>query len=205
MPMPVLPRLFLIAALAGVPSLALVQAAPAAQAVTSYTSYAHPEAEYVVALPEAPRVQTIWANDKLGVPYLTEPPAYGALGETGTFIRREPLTGDTFDVRMTFLKADKAFLEGLTRETMLKTLRDDFQDVTLDKVEEKFSAGSQTLKWATITGYSVNKDNDLFFHAAHYMVGLSSINVLRVSYNIENKTYQEYYKKLAGSLRYIGQ
>ena len=97
--------------------LSTAQAAKENKAPASYYNYAHDDAEYSVMLPEAPRVKTIWAESPETTPFLKDPPDdSSALGEIATFRRADIDTEELFDVKITFLKAKRSFLEGLTRE-----------------------------------------------------------------------------------------
>lgn len=177
---------------------------PAAAEARGYYTYIQNDAEYSVDLPDAPVGQTIWGDQKTPIPFLDNPPKYGPLGETATLDIADPDTGNTFNVKITFLRASRDFLLSMTQEKMLTTLDDLFKDTPLDQKEQHFSAGSDTLKWATLTGYSADKSNSLHFNAAHYLVGLSSIMVIQVSYNIEDKSFQAYYDQLSKSIKYAG-
>jgi len=175
---------------------------PAAQAYY----YIHNEGEYMVWLPDAPTGRTIWADDdgngKKTIPLLTKPPKFGSLGEYADVERVDPESSDQFKVHIIFLKASRDFLTSLTKEKMYKELHK--TDVYLNNMQEHFSKGTDTLKWATLIGYSVDKHNNLHYNAAHYLAGESSIEVIRVSYSLDNKTFQKYYDKLLASIRYTG-
>jgi hypothetical protein len=166
--------------------------------------YINNEGEYIVWLPDAPTGESIWADGDGKIPLLDKPPKFGTLGEYAEVLRTDPDTGDTFDVHITFLKADRDFLLSLTQEKMYKALHDAFSDIQLSNTEEHFSKGTDTLKWATYIGYSVDKKNNLHYNAAHYLVGQSSIELVRISYSLDNKTYQAYYDKLLKSIKYTG-
>lgn len=169
-----------------------------------FYTYIQNDAEYSVDLPDAPVGHTIWADQKQPIPFLENPPKFGSLGEVATLRMVDPDSGNAFDVSITFIKADRDFLLSMTQEKMTMALAELYKDMPLDQREQHFSAGSDTLKWATLTGYSADKNNSLHFNAAHYLVGLSSIMVIKVSYNIEDKTYQSYYDQLAKSIKYAG-
>ena len=194
-------------------SLALFFAAfmSTAQAQENFYNYGNIDSEYSLTLPEAPTVKTIWADEKnesgekIAVPYLVNPPEYGAIGEYAFFKRVDPKTGEKFDLKITFLKADRDFLISLTREEMEDTLKKEFEDVTFDKEEITYSAGSGTLKSAALTGFYTDTDNNLFFSAAHYLIGQQTLMMLRVNYNVENPTYRNYYKMMYDTIRYTGQ
>ncbi len=166
--------------------------------------YIHNEAEYSIELPDAPQGQTIWADQDTAVPYLENPPKYGSIGEVATLKRVDADSGDTFDVKITFLKADRDFLLSMNKEKMLTALKDLYTDKPLDDPKEVFSSGTDTLKWATLTGYTVDQANALHYHTAHYLTGLDTIMVVQVVYNLENKTFQKYYETLAKSIKYVG-
>ena len=178
--------------------------APKQAEARGYYTYIQNDAEYSVDLPDAPIGQTIWADQKTPIPFLDNPPKFGSLGEIAKLQLTDGDTGNSFNVSITFLKADRDFLLSMTQEKMVAELAGLYKDTPLDQKEQHFSAGSDTLKWATLTGYSADKNNSLHFNAAHYLVGLSSIMVIQVSYNIEDKTYQSFYDQLAKSIKYAG-
>jgi hypothetical protein len=166
--------------------------------------YIHNDAEYSVELPDAPKAKTIWADAEEEIPYLDNPPKFGMVGEKAWMKRADADTGDSFSVEITFLKADRDFLLSMTKEKMLDALKEIYKDATLDNEEEHFSAGTDTLKWATVTGFSVDKANSLHYNAAHFLTGLETIMVIKVDYNVENPTFQKYYDTLAKSIKYAG-
>ena len=169
--------------------------------LSSYYKYANTEAEYSVMLPEAPSVETIWA-DEGNVPYLDHPPRDGAIGEVANFKRMDMETEDSYTVKITFLQADKDFLAGLDEEKMKSVLKNEYQGPPLTSPKFAFSAGTPPLKWATLTGFSVGKNNQALFHAAHYLTGQQSIMVIDITYNVENKTFQDYYQALIDNITY---
>jgi hypothetical protein len=166
--------------------------------------YVHNEAEYSIELPDAPHGTTIWADQEEPVPYLEKPPKYGMLGEHATMRRANVDTGDIFDVDITFLKADRDFLLSLTKEKLMETLKDLYKETPLDNPEEHYSQGTDTLKWATLTGFTVDSTNSLHYNAAHYLVGLETIMVIKVNYTVENEQFQKWYDVLAKSIKYVG-
>jgi hypothetical protein len=197
--------LWVVPALAQTPAPASAPApaaAPASVAKTKFYKYAQNDAEYSIMLPEAPRVATIWA-DEGNVPYLEKPPQEGALGEIATFRRVDVITEDTFDVKITFLKADQDFLAGLTEEKMKAALEGDYKDTKLDNKNLYYSASANALKWATISGFTIDKNSHPFYHAEHYLTGRQSIMVIKVQYSVENKEFGEYYKTLTDNIAYL--
>jgi hypothetical protein len=166
--------------------------------------YIHNDAEYSIDLPEPPKASTIWADQEEPIPYLDNPPKYGFVGEHAWMKRADPDTGDSFAVDIMFLKADRDFLLSLDKDKMLTAMKEIYKDVTLDNQEEHYSAGTDTLKWATITGFSVDKANSLHYNAAHYLSGLDTIMIIKVDYNVENQVFQKYYDTLAKSIKYAG-
>lgn len=176
---------------------------------SSLYKYAHNDAEYSVVLPEAPTVRTIW-GDEGPVPYLDHPPKDGALGEVATFRRVDPKTEDVFDVQITYLKADYDFLDNLTDEKIKGLLANDFKDSNLDgqKIEVKKGQEIKTrgetiiLKWLTLTGFSRDESERPIIVTEHFLTGQQSILVVRVRYNIENKTFEDFYNQLAANITY---
>lgn len=172
----------------------------AAQA--KYT-YLHSEGEYSVDLPEAPRSTTIWA-DKGDIPYLSDAPAFGSLGEIATYRRVDPETGDFFDAKITFVKAEKDALLKLTEDGIKQILENDFSALKLDSKQVSVSAGDPPLKWGVLTGVSVDPSNRILFNTEHFITGLGSITVIRVQYSAENKTFESQYQDLVKSIKFAG-
>lgn len=186
-------------------ALALVAALSAApKPAHALYVYIHNEAEYSIELPDAPLGATIWADQDKAVPYLENPPKYGSIGEVAELKRVDADSGDSFEVKITFLKADRDFLLSMTKEKMLSALKDLYAESALEDTKEVFSSGTDTLKWATVTGYKVDQANALHYHTAHYLTGLESIMIVQVQYNLENKVFQKYYETLAKSIKYVG-
>ncbi len=188
--------------LAGLFAISLI-AAPVSVAFASYT-YLHNESEYSIELPDAPVGTTIWADQKDPIPYLEEPGKFGSLGEVARMLRTDPDTGDYFDVEVTFLKADRPFLLAATEEKLMGYLKETMKDTKLEAMKTTYSAGSDTLKWATMSGFSVDEKNTLLYNAAHFLTGFESITVIRIKYTAENKAYASMYKDLQGSIKFTG-
>ncbi|MFH1158114.1 MAG: hypothetical protein V1721_04425 [Pseudomonadota bacterium] len=167
----------------------------------AYYNYAHNEAEYSVTLPEAPTVKTIWAEEG-DVPYLRNPPKYGAVGEIATFKRVDINTEDSFEVNIYFLRADKEFLSWLNEERMKKVLKSGYSKILMSDGNLAFSEGNGGLKWASLTGFSVERNRPIF-NAMHYLTGQQSIQVIRIRYSVENGIFQEYYETLIKSISYL--
>lgn len=171
-------------------------------AFADYT-YIHNDGEYSMVLPDAPTGVTIWGDDKQ-VPYLDHKERYGEIGEYATLHITDPATLDYFDAKITFIKAEPEFLAALTKEKVQQLLSLEYKDTQLDQRKDDYSGGTGTLKWATITGYSVDQSNRLLFNAAHFLVGTGTITVVRVQYSLENEKFNEAYKTFAASIKYIG-
>ncbi|MDI1227163.1 MAG: hypothetical protein PSY14_05725 [bacterium] len=169
----------------------------------TYT-YIHNEAEYSIDLPDAPVGATVWADQKDKVPFLENPPKFGSIGEIARVRRVDIDTGDTYETEITFLKAERDFLLSMTEQRMKDELNNLYKDMNLDNKQETFSAGSDTLKWATLTGFTVDENNNLMFNSVHYVMGLQSIMIVKSRYNVENKKFQGYYDTMAKSIKYEG-
>lgn len=165
--------------------------------------YIHPEGEFSLELPDAPDGQTIWAHEQR-IHYLTRQPKHGVIGEYAIFSRKDVETGDFIDIKIVFVKADREQIVALTQEKMKQDLADDYKDIDLQNVKYSFSAGKDTLKWAILSGSTVNKDDTLISNASHYLVGTDTITVIQATYTTEDKKYDEYYKKMVKSISYIG-
>lgn len=168
-----------------------------------FYKYANNEAEYSVALPEAPTVETIWAGER-DIPYIENPPQNGSLGEIATFKRVDMETEDSFDVTITFLKANRNFLLSLNEEKIKETLQNELKRDLLNDAKFTYSAseGAGSLKWGALTGFTIAKNNQPLFHAMHYLTGQQSILVVKVVYNIDNPVFQGYYKNLVENITY---
>lgn len=168
-----------------------------------FVRYAAADGEYSILLPEAPTVETL-RSDGQKLRYLDTTPLVGSLGELALYERVDSDTGEILSVRVITMKADKATLEQITNEKITATLEGEFQGVTLDKKKINFSKGSQTLNWGTLTGYHTDQQNRLFYNAAHYLVGLNSITVIKISFNLENRALKADYEKIGSSIAYVG-
>lgn len=168
-----------------------------------FVRYAAPDGEYSILLHEAPTVETL-RSDGQKIKYLDSMPAMGTLGESAVYQRVDADTGEIFSVRITTVKADKAFLESLTNEKITAVLESEFEGITLDKKTVNFSKGSQTLNWGILTGYHVDQNNQLLFNAAHYLVGLNSITVIKITFSLENHAFKADYEKISPSIAYVG-
>jgi hypothetical protein len=172
--------------------------APAA----AYT-YIHNDGEYSIDLPDAPVGRTIWADEE-PVPYLEKQPRFGAAGEYANLRRVDPGTGDYFDVRITFIKASRATLDSMTKEKIRDMLENDYKDFQLDKKKLTFSNINEKLKWGTLTGFSIDKSNNLIYNAAHFLTGTDSLTVIRVQYSVENEKFNKEYIAMNQSIKYVG-
>ena len=167
-----------------------------------YYTYAHNDAEYSVKLPEAPTVETIWATTEYASYLGTTPADNTRLGEIATLKRVDLNTDDLFDVKITFLKVTDQFLRGLSEGVIKKSVASELKDVSLTHESFNMSSSPGGLKWATMTGFSVNKNNQPLFNAVHYLTGLQSILVVRVAYSPQNDLFKDYYKTLVDSISY---
>ncbi len=175
------------------------------QSEETFYKYAHNDGEYSVMLPEAPRVMTIWADDGNPIPYLENPPKEGALGEIATFRRVDQKTEDSFEVKITFLKAPADFLSGLTEGKIKAMLEGDYKDAKLEVNNWYYSAGANGLKWATLSGFNVDENNRAYYSAGHFLTGKQSILVVQVKYGVENPVFADYYKKMTDNITYLSQ
>lgn len=175
---------------------------PPKTASAQYT-YVHNDAEYSINLPDAPTAVTIWGGDE-NIPYLTTPPKNGFVGEKARYRRVDPDTLEFIDVTVTFLKADRDFLLTLTQQKMEDTLNAEYKDMFLDGKGLNYSGGTDTLKWATLTAYSVDINNNVLYNAAHYLAGLETITVIKIQYSLKNKEYNKNYLNISKSIQYAG-
>jgi len=178
-------------------------AVPVSAAFASYT-YLHNESEYSIELPDAPVGKTIWADQQEPIPYLEEPGKFGSIGEIATMRRTDPDTGDFFDVEITFLKADRPFLLSLTEEKIIGFLKEALKETKLEATKNTYSAGSDTLKWGTMSGFSVDDKNTLLYNTAHFLSGFETITVIKIKYTAENKSYTAMYKDMQSSIKFTG-
>lgn len=182
------------------------EGAPEIAPPTKYYNYAFNDAEYSVMLPEAPTSKTIWSDNLNEIrPFLEDPPSdTAALGETAIFKRVDIDTEDVYDVKITFLRARKEFLETLTENKIKDILKKQQlkDNVVLNHENFSISNSGTPLKWAQLSGFLLDKNHHPAFWAIHYLTGQQSIQVVQVNYSLENKTFQEYYKKMIDSIVY---
>lgn len=182
---------------------AFFMTAATGQALAKYT-YIHNEGEYSVELPDAPKGETIWADQKNEIPYIENPPKFGALGEYAYLYRVDADTGDFFKVDITFLKSGADFLAGTTEEKLMEYLGKEFKGRRMENLKSTYSAGSKTLKWASMTGFTVDEKNNLLYRAVHFLTGLETILIIKSEYTAENKNYSEMYQRMAQSIKFTG-
>jgi len=169
-----------------------------------YYNYAHDESEYSVMLPEAPTVKTLWAASPETAPFVDNPPTdNAAIGELATFKRVDIDTEEVFDVKITFIKAKKSFLNGLGKDKIKDILIKQYKDTPLSNEQFNISPGKGPLRWATLSGFSLDSHSHPSFCAMHYLTGQQSVLVVQVMYSIENKTFQDYYDHLVKSITYV--
>jgi hypothetical protein len=170
----------------------------------TYYNYAHDEAEYSLNLPEAPSVRTIWLPSSETSPFLKSPPSDRAtLGEVATFKRTDIDTEETYDVKITFLRAKQSFLEDLNEDKIKYMLTKQYSNVVFSNESFTMSGGTGALKWATLSGFTLDSHHHPAFCAIHYLTGLQSILVIQAKYSVENKNFQEYYKHMIDSVTYV--
>ena len=183
----------------------MVAALPAlAQRQGNFVRYASPDGEYSLLLPEAPTVETLRSGAEKS-PYLDSQPDIGSIGERAIYKRVDPTTRETISITVTTVKATEEQLAALTEDGITKILEDEFKGETLEKKKISFSKGSQTLVWGTITGFGKGRKDVPVFNTAHYLAGLNSITVVRISLYMDNKGYREIYERVAPSISYVGQ
>ena len=159
------------------------------------------DAEYSMMLPEAPSAVGIWGDQKNAIPYLTKPPRFGEIGEVATYRRYDDKTGDFMDIKITFLKADRDFLLTRNETNMRSVMEKEVADFMLEDKKFAVSKGEDTIKWATLTGFSVDKKNRALYNAVHYLTGRSTMMVVKVQYSVENEKLNKQYQDLATSIR----
>lgn len=184
------------AALLGV----LLAATPAR---AEYT-YIHNDGEYTVTLPDAPSGETIWYDYTGDIPFIEERPKYGSLGEKATLHRTDANTGDTFNIDITFIRSGRDYLLGLNEQSVRDLLEKEYDNQKLERKNVSFSAGTGTLKWGTLTGFSVDRNNNLMFYACHILTGNETTTMVKVAFNAENEKFGDTYQKLKNSIKFVG-
>ena len=175
----------------------------ATPARAEYT-YIHNEGEYSVTLPDAPSGETIWSDQSKPIPFIGKVSKFGAIGEIAQLRRTDPNMGDSFNVDIIFIKSGGDYLMGLNEESVRKMLEDEYNNQALERKSVSYSQGSRTLKWGTLTGFSVDRHNNLLFHACHILTGLETITMIKVNFNAENDKFGESYQKIKDSIKFVG-
>lgn len=176
-----------------------------AEAATNYYTYSDADLEFDMVLPDAPTGYTLWGdNPSIPVPFIPNPAKSGDVGEVAILKLIDPATADLFDVRITSVDASPEFLKTLTREGMEAEAKNALNGIKIDQEKANYTASGEMLKWATYTGYNIDKENNLFFHAVHFMSGEKTVMMIKIAYSPENKVFAEHYNKLNQSIRYTG-
>lgn len=181
----------------------LIGTITAVPARAEYT-YIHNDGEYEITLPDAPSGQTLWADQSEKLPFIKEVPKFGPIGEFATLRRTDPVAGDSFNVDVTFVKSGRDYLLGLTEEEVRSLLESQYRNQPLEKKTVGYSQGSGTLKWGTLTGFSVDRQNNLLFHACHILTGVETVTMVKVSFSADNDKFGEAYEKMKGSIKFVG-
>lgn len=167
-------------------------------------TYIHNEGEYSVTLPDAPSGETVWSDQRKPIPFIGSTPKFGSVGEVARLRRTDPNMGDSFNVDITFIKSGGDYLMGLTEDSVRKMLETEYDNQALERKKISYSQGSRTLKWGTLTGFSVDRNNNLLFHACHILTGLETIMMIKVSFNAENEKFSDSYQKIKDSIKFVG-
>ncbi len=175
----------------------------ATPARAEYT-YIHNDGEYSVTLPDAPKGETIWSDQRQPIPFIKESSKFGSLGEVAQLRRTDAQTGDSFDVDIIFVKSGSDYLMSLTEENVREMLEAEYSKQKLERKSVSYSQGSRTLKWGTLTGFSVDRNNNLLFHACHILTGLETIMLVKVTFNAENEKFGDSYQTLKDSIKFVG-
>ncbi len=170
----------------------------------TFYKYANYDAEYVISLPEAPTVKTIWEEDiSEETPYEGASSENSAIGEIATYTRVDPITGQKFDVQIHFLKADPDFIATINEEALKKAFDEEYLTTPLENKKFTFTVDPvTTLKRAFITGFSTDSKGNHFFNAKYYLTGRQSVQEIKILFSVESKTYGDYYKAISKSITY---
>lgn len=167
-------------------------------------TYIHNDGEYTITLPDAPSGETIWYDYQGKIPFIDERPRYGSLGEIATLRRTDANTGDSFNIDITFVRSGRDYLLSQTEETVRTLLEKEYENQTLERKNISFSAGTGTLKWGTLTGFSVDRNNNLMFHACHILTGKETTTMVKIAFNAENEKFGDTYQKIKNSIKFVG-
>jgi len=175
----------------------------AAPAQAEYT-YIHNDGEYTITLPDAPSGETLWFDYKGTIPFIEERPRFGFVGELATLRRTDANTGDIFNVDITFVRSGRDYLIGMTEQSIRDLLENEYKNHTLERKNISFSAGTGTLKWGTLTGFSVDRNNNLMFHSCHILTGKETTTMVKIMFNAENEKFGEKYQRIKDSIKFVG-
>jgi hypothetical protein len=175
-----------------------------AQSARAEYAYLHNDGEYLITLPDAPRGETIWYDHNGHIPFIEERPRFGSLGEIATFHRTDAVTGDSFNVDITFIKSGRDYLLGLKEEDIRALLEKEYANQTIENKKVSYSPGTGTLKWGTFTGFSVDRNNNLMFHSSHILTGFETVTMIKIAFNAENEKFGDYYQMIKDSIKFVG-
>lgn len=196
--MPSAHKFFSVLAAVGIGLLLSAQTAHA-----DYT-YIHNDGEYSVTLPDAPSGETIWYDQVGEIPFIEQRPKFGSLGEIARMRRTDAVTGDSFNIDITFIRSGRDYLLGLKEQDLNSLLEKEYANQTIENKKISYSPGTGTLKWATFTGFSVDRNNNLMFHSCHILTGFETVTMIKIVFNAENEKFGESYQKIKNSIKFVG-
>ncbi len=171
----------------------------------TYYDYANDESEYSIKMPQAPTVKTIWATSPETKLYLDDnlPKKTSFIGEVGLYALTDMDTEASFTAKTIFLKAPDSFLATLDSAKIQAILLKSYAHKVFISPKYHYSVNkSGILKWATLSGFTVDENHQPLFTATHYLTGLHSIFVVRITFSVTNPLYNRYYNDMVGSITY---
>jgi len=167
-------------------------------------NYANNYAEFSLAMPEAPSVRTIWAENG-NIPYLTTPPQNGAIGEIAFYQTGDSNTKDVFTTEITFLNTGAEFISTLNEQNVTAMIEKDLSYLPelQNKTVKFYPQNNGETKHGEIIGVAVANGGKPIVNAEHFLIGKQSILVIKVSYNIQNEAHDKIYKNMIDTIRYL--
>ncbi len=163
--------------------------------------YSYPSCDYKLKLPEPPTVGTVWRKSKENPKFLPPSPLdFSAWGEKAFYKRVEIGTLDYIDVKIYCLRAEQDYIIGLNQENMKGKLATMYKDLYLQDIASNFSAGTGSLKWSTISGYTINSEDKIIYHFGHFLSGTESVMFIQIEYTPDNPFFNDQYNLIDQSI-----
>lgn len=159
---------------------------PSAKRLDGYR-YSWADCDYNVELPEAPQVKSLWGDEKL--PDFEKISNMGVIGERAKYYRIDWQTNDFINIDIICLLVPQTFLKELQPGKIFEYLEREIDAPNLSNMKKDTTRGAETLSWTSVAGYHFDSKNRAIYNIAHYLAGLRTVFVMKISYIADNPTF----------------